>query len=329
MDFFSSWYFECRNKALKIAEQEKVDCIYTTSPPHSVHLFGRHLKAKLGIPWIMDLRDAMYDEPNRDFNKIRDRIQANIERIYEKSFYRNADAIISVSQPILDSIGIRHGALDLKTKSHLITNGFDEQDYAGANSCFQKKDKLVITYTGAFLMKRTPEYFLKALVCLASTNEINTQDLLIRFVGYFDEPVLAIFRNYTKQLPLQIIQYQPYEKTIAYQLSSDLLLLIVSVNAKQGGGQILTGKLFEYIGARKPIFALAPEGPLKSIIKKGRFGTVTPPKDVPKIAEKFNHVYREWRSNGALRFDPDIDLRNAFNREKLTSKLASIILKCE
>ena len=325
MDFFSSWYFECRNMALKVAKQEKVDCIYTTSPPHSVHLFGRHLKAKLGIPWIMDLRDAMYDEPNRDFNKIKDRMQANIERIYEKSFYRNADAIISVSQPILDSIRKRHGELDFENKSHLITNGFDSQDYADVNSCFQEKNKLVITYTGAFLMKRTPEYFLKALVSLVSANEIDVQDLLIRFVGYFDEPVLTIFNNYIKQLPIQVIEYQPYEKTLAYQVSSDLLLLIVSVHAEQGGGQILTGKFYEYIGAQKTIFALAPEGPLKTLIEKGRFGVVAPPKDITSIAKKFKTLYKEWKAEKSLYLNSDSDLRNRFTRAKLTQELAQII----
>ncbi len=325
IDYFSSWYFECRNEALKIAEQEEVECIFTTSPPHSVHLFGRHLKTKLGIPWIMDLRDAMYDDPNRDCNKIRHRMQSNIERIYEKIFYRSADAILSVSQPILDSIATRHGTLDVKTKSHLITNGFDEHDYADVDSCYQEKNKLLITYTGAFLMKHTPEFFFKSLVSLVSANEIDTQDILIRFVGYFDEAVLAIMKNYATLLPLQIIGFQPYEKTVAYQASSDLLLLIVGVDAGQGGGQIFTGKFFEYIGAQKPIFALAPEGPLKTVIEKGRFGIVAPPKDVAAIAEKFKNLYDQWKADKTLHLNPDVVLRNRFTRAKLTQKLAQII----
>ena len=67
--FFSAWYFECRNDALKVAAHEKVEAVFTTSPPHSVHFFGKYIQKRLGIPWIMDLRDAMVDEPNRDFFK--------------------------------------------------------------------------------------------------------------------------------------------------------------------------------------------------------------------------------------------------------------------
>jgi hypothetical protein len=184
---------------------------------------------------------------------------------------------------------------------------------------------MLITYTGAFLMKRTPEFFLKALVALVSTDEIDAQDLLIRFVGYFDEAVLAIFKKYNEHLPLQVIEFQPYEKTLAYQVSSDLLLLIVSVDAAQGGGQIFTGKFFEYIGAQKPIFALAPEGPLKTVIEKDRFGVVAPPKDVAAIAEKFKKIYEQWKIYGYIDYKPDLSLRDQYSRRNLTAKLASVV----
>jgi hypothetical protein len=174
-------------------------------------------------------------------------------------------------------------------------------------------------------MKRTPEFFLEALVALVSTDEIDPQDLLIRFVGYFDEAVLAIFKKYNEQLPLQVIEFQPYEKTLAYQVSSDLLLLIVSVDAEQGGGQIFTGKFFEYIGAQKPIFALVPDGPLKAIIEKGRFGVVAPPKDITAITEKFKTLYDQWKADKTLYLNPDSILRNRFTRAKLTQKLAELI----
>jgi hypothetical protein len=104
-----------------------------------------------------------------------------------------------------------------------------------------------------------------------------------------------------------------------------LLLLIVNIEEHEGGAQTMTGKFFEYLGASRPILALIPDGPLKKLIVNGRFGTATPPKDVPRIAEKFSYLYREWKSNGDIKYYPDTNLRNSFTRRQLTSRLAEII----
>ena len=101
LDIFSAWFFECRHHALEIINKEKIDCVLTTSPPHSIHLFGRFLKKKAGIPWIMDIRDAIYDDPNRPATLVT-KMQAPIRLWYEKRFFSSSDAIVAVSDVIKD-----------------------------------------------------------------------------------------------------------------------------------------------------------------------------------------------------------------------------------
>jgi len=324
IDFFSEWYFECRKNLLDIAKFEEVDCVFTTSPPHSVHLFGMYLKRKLNIPWIMDLRDAMFDEPNIDSWNMAMLIQSYIEWFYEKKFYRFADKIVSVSQPILDSLLARHRFLNTR-KLSLIPNGFDEEDYVGLKPDFGIPGKLSITYTGAFLGKRTPQYLLEAISLLVSQGKVGGNDISIRFVGSFSQKVRSIMDSFAELLPIEIIDYQPYEESLKYQLSADLLLLPLGVDESERGSQIFTGKFFEYIGSKKPIFALIPKGPLMDLIREGRFGIAVPPKDVSAIAEGFHRIYTEWKKDGAIRFKPDDSLQLQFSRKKLCRKLADII----
>ncbi len=324
MDFQSAWYFECRKEALKIAKEENVDCVFTTSPPHSTHLFGLFLKKKIGVPWIMDIRDAMYDDPNVE-RTVGVRVKSLIRYFYEKKYYSSADAIISVSDPIIDSIRRRHKRLILASKTHTITNGFDKEDFENIQLDNKGRKSMVITYTGSFMGKQTPEHFLEAINLLVDKNDVDASDLLIRFIGYFDKRTHEIFRRFTPQIPIKIHDFQPYKKSLWYQVNSDLLLLIVSIEGKEGGNQTMTGKLFEYIGAKRPIIALVPDGPLKEIIEKGCFGVAAPPKDINEIANKLKFIYDEWKINGALSYDPDMKLRDSFTREMLTGKLASII----
>jgi glycosyltransferase involved in cell wall biosynthesis len=325
MDYFSSWYFECRDQALAVAIEEKVDCILTSSPPHSVHFFGNYLKAKLNIPWLMDLRDAMYDNPDRNLSKLSSRFAACMEGFYEKRFYHTADAIISVSKPILDSIYDRHFVPGFESKMNLITNGFDDEDFDTTERQKKENNKLVITYTGTFLGKRTPEHFLEALSILCFRKEINSTDILVQFIGHFDENVCSVIQNYSTTFTIKIIDHQPYEKALAYQLSSDILLLVNSTDKAEGGDQIFTGKFFEYLGALKPIFALTPDGPLKHAIETGNFGIVAPARDIEAIAKQFKRLYDLWKTKSHIPYNPDMKLRSSFTRKETTKKLAELI----
>jgi len=324
MDFQSAWYFECRKEALKIAREEKVDCVFTTSPPHSTHLFGLYLKKKAGIPWIMDIRDAMYDDPNVE-RTIGVRLKSAIRYLYEKKFYSLSDAIVSVSDPIIDSINQRHKRLNLESKTHTITNGFDEEDFENIQLDNKCRKSMVITYTGSFMGRQTPEHFLEAINLLIDKNAVDASDLLIRFIGYFYKRTHAIFQRFISKIPIEILDFQPYEKSLWYQVNSDLLLLIVSIEGREGGNQTMTGKFFEYIGSKRPIFALVPDGPLKETINKGCFGIAAPSKNIVEIAEKFKILYNQWKSNGYLTFEPEMNLRKSYTRERLTGKLSSII----
>ncbi len=324
LDFFSAWYFECRQQLVNIAQTEKVDCVLTTSPPHSTHLFGLYLKKSLHIPWVMDIRDAMTVDPNKK-QALSKRIQNTLEHFYEKKFYAVADAIISVSDPIIKSIKKRHAGLKLERKTHTITNGFDEDDFFGLKHKENKEIIFTITYTGSFMGKQTPEYFLKALRLLTETETFNPSAIKLRFVGHFDENILSIFDQFSSFFSIEVIEFQPYAEALSYQLNSHLLLLIVNIEAHEGGDQTMTGKFFEYIGANRPILALVPNGPLKELILNGNFGSVAAPKDISDIAEKFTSFYDEWKSNGTIKFDPALELRNSFTRKKLTGDLAKII----
>ena len=41
----------------KYIQENNIETVITTGPPHSLHLIGLHLKRQLGINWIADFRD--------------------------------------------------------------------------------------------------------------------------------------------------------------------------------------------------------------------------------------------------------------------------------
>ena len=51
-------------------------------------------------------------------------------------------------------------------------------------------------------------------------------------------------------------------------------------------------KLYEYIGLRRPILALAEDGAVARVVRDGGFGLVAPPTNVGSIAEALTDLYR-------------------------------------
>jgi len=56
-----SWVKPATVKALKIINDNKIDKIITSGPPHSTHMIGLNLKSKLDLKWIADFRDPWTD----------------------------------------------------------------------------------------------------------------------------------------------------------------------------------------------------------------------------------------------------------------------------
>jgi glycosyltransferase involved in cell wall biosynthesis len=244
---------------------------------------------------------------------------------YENRFFSSSDAIISVSDPIIESINTRHHAQKLRSKLWTITNGFDDEDFAHIPLNEKPRKHMLISYTGSFMGKQTPQMFLEALRLLMEKNTIDPADLRLRFIGDYDDRIHRMFQRYSAKMPIEIQGFQPYEESLWHQVNSDLLLLIVSTDTNEGVNQTMTGKFFEYIGARRPVFALVPDGPLKDVIQIGNFGTVAPPDDASQIAKSFLNLYEQWIQHKSLPYSPDLELRSQFSRKHLTEKLATII----
>ena len=97
-------------------------------------------------------------------------------------------------------------------------------------------------------------------------------------------------------------------------------MLFRSAPANRG---ILTGKLFEYIGAGKPILALAPEGDAAELIRSHSLGRVVSPKNVAEIKNTILTLGDDF-STGTLKQEGQKERRDKFERRYQTKELANI-----
>jgi glycosyltransferase involved in cell wall biosynthesis len=197
-----------------------------------------------------------------------------------------------------------------------ITNGCDFDDFAGIE--YRRAERFRITHTGSFFGKRSPRPFLEAL---ASSD----LDVVARFVGDFR----SADREWAEELGLgdrlELHPYVPRRRSLELQRDSEALLLLIPEAAGRGRG-VLSGKVFEYLAAERPILAVVPpDGAAASLIRETGAGVVAPPDDVEAIREALSGLvarHRAGKLNGTPLAAAD---RERLSRVRRSEELADLL----
>jgi glycosyltransferase involved in cell wall biosynthesis len=201
---------------------------------------------------------------------------------------------------------------------HIIPSGFDPQDFRVASRFpMQRSRKMRFTYSGLFDSRRTPKTFFMALAKIFAQHPETRDEIEVYVVGNFHES----FRKMAVGLGVSTALVTPgnveHQQKIRHLLASDVLWLITHDPV------ITPGKVYEYIGARKPILALAPEGVLRHVLAGYGAATCVDPDDVNAIAETIYALYLQWR-DGNLPFG-DLDVAREHDQRLLTERLARVL----
>ena len=169
-----------------------------------------------------------------------------------------------------------------------IANGSDFDDFAGLE--YHRADRFRITHSGSFFGKRDPRPFLTALA--------QVDGVVARFVGDFR----SADREWAEGLGLgdrlELIPYAPRATSLALQRDSDALLLLIPDAGGRGKG-VLSGKVFEYLAAERPILAaVPPDGAAAELIRETGAGIVAAPDDVDGLRAALVELHRRFTNGG-------------------------------
>ena len=308
-----TWNATAIPKAISIARSEGIDVVLTTSPPGSVHLIGAAVKKATGAAWVADLRDSIVLHPHRSNEGVgafvKQKSRAGIARLVASQ----ADVIVTAAEAITEETR----GISPKGRVVTIPNGCDFDDFAGLE--YHRADRLRLTHAGSFFGKRDPKPFLRALA------DSGLEDVTVRFLGDFRPGD----REYLESLELgdrvELIDYVPRRESLRLQRDSDALLLLIPDAGGRGKG-VLSGKVFEYLAAERPILALVPpEGAAAKLIRDTGAGIVAPPDDVAAIRDALLETHARWR-DGKLDGTPlSTEWRDRLSRASRVEDLADLL----
>jgi glycosyltransferase involved in cell wall biosynthesis len=308
-----TWNLTAIPTAIRIVRQEGIDVVLTTSPPNSVHLVGAAVKAATDARWVADLRDSIAAHPHRRVESAAVRAKEKVSDQVARLVSRQADAIVAASEAIADEAR----GLDPQGVVLPILNGADFDDFGGLE--YHRGDRFRITHTGSFFGKRDPRPFLTAFA------EAGLEDAVARFVGDFR----ASDRAWAEELQLgdrlELHEYVPRRESLRLQRDSDALLLLIPEAGGRGRG-VLSGKVFEYLAAERPILAaVPPDGAAAELIEETGAGVVAPPDDIAALRSALEGMHTAWRV-GELDGTPlSPDDRERLGRAARVEELADLL----
>ncbi|MFN8490929.1 MAG: glycosyltransferase [Caldilineaceae bacterium] len=312
------WPFATR-MGRKLMADEAIDLIFATAPPYTNFLVAQALKRATGKPMVIDYRDEWSSMRYQDYptNPVTDFLNRRLER----SVLQSANTVITATPGIGANLK-QANLLAPTTALKNIFNGFDPDDYQ-VEAPLPKEDRLTFVYTGTLYgERRTPKYFVQALAKLFQAKPELRTKIRVHLVGTIYEKHAQLIPEYGVEDVVHLAGVVSHQQAIAYQLAADVLLLIVGNGP--GSEAVLTGKLFEYFGAGRPILALAPlDGPAAKLIQETATGEILDSEDVDGICRTVDQLYQAWVA-GKLCYQPNQALLDQFSRPALTAQLAQL-----
>lgn len=298
----------------KFLQENKVDVVVTTGPPHSMHMIGLGLKKKNPqLKWIADFRDPW---TNIDFYKelnltsFSDRIHHRMEQ----KVVQNADCVVVVSNDM-----IREFSMLKPKRLELITNGYDDSDVENVEVEMDRYFSL--SHIGTLNAARNPKSLWKVLGEMVRNDEAFREEMKIQLIGKVDFSVLEELEKNGLNGNLVKIDYLSHSEAIKKQQSSQILLLLI--NNSQNAKGVLTGKFFEYLSSGRPVFAVGPsDGDVADVLhetRSGRIADFDDEKTMKLIVQEYFEMYK--KGNLAV----DSHSIEKYSRRDLTRQLADLL----
>ena len=288
------------------------DVIFSSHGPPSSHLVAAALSGRFNLPWVADFRDLWsQNHIQRRFWPLQP-----METQLERWVLRRVAQLTTVSAPLAQQLQALHG----KPVS-VIPNGFDPDDFNLTEPTADQRFRIV--YTGMIYPgKQDPAPLFAAIRQLHSTHPALALAIEVHFLGSDPALVMAVAEVYGMVDQVVVHPRLDNRQAIRWQWAADLLLLLEWNDPAARG--VYTGKVFEYLGARRPILAIGvPGGVVESLLRETQSGLLAT--DAPAAA---GFILRHWtrkHEDGTTRLPERNGLLEPYTRRHQASILARVL----
>jgi glycosyltransferase involved in cell wall biosynthesis len=317
------WLLKARPACERMIRRYQPDAIITSSPPGIVHLLGLWLKRRHQLPWLACFRDPWIT----NHPQLRPSLYQRYERWLESKVMRYADRLIANTPR--NEAGWTEAYPNEAHKIVTIPNGFDPERFSQAppqppplqgGAGGGKGQRLSMLHAGEFYSGRDPRPLLDALAA-------ERLPIDVEFVGRKTEAIFDFtteIANRGLQECVRQLGQIAYADALARMQRADILLLVHGPRCQVG----VPAKLYEYLGAGRPILALAePDSDIAWVLREsGVLHRIVSPTEVQGIRQALVELVRAAHDGTFVQ--PDPNALQQFTRERMAQRFGECLDGC-
>lgn len=306
------WIPIAARTAARRAAEERFDAILSTSPPPSAHLAARRVAARARLPWVADLRDLW----SQDHNSTAPAWRRRLDRSLERRTFRGASALVTVSEPLARELRSLHPALPVRT----ILNGFDPEEVGLADGL---TPDFTLTHTGTFYQgRRDPSLLFEALARMMADGRIPRDRVRVRLFARHEPWVAALVRRHRLEDVVELLAWTARREALRAQQESQVLLLLHWGGVREEG--VFTGKIFEYLAARRPVLMIGGgAGVLSELLAATGAGVhVT---DRTELERQLEAWWHEFAARGSVAWRGHDELIELYSHRRMAREFAELL----
>ena len=321
IDHYKKWSWRAAKAAIRVGREQHAEVILASGPPHSPMLAAAWAARRLGVPYIIDMRDPWSDALAQTYPKRR--IELWLVRVLERWVLRRAAAVTSTSASAAALLVERDATMASKT--HVIRNGFDG-DIAPPR--VHTGGRLSILFAGALYVRRTPYPLLAALETLLARPDIDAKRIQLTFMGdklgNFSDELLAGWLHGKRCASLVRLLPPQTSQAVAHEVEQATVLL----NLAQQQQLQVPAKTYEQLAAGREILLVCEDDSETARIVAGITGiTQVDQSDPEQLVRVLLDLYKRHVVAATAAVPPEEDIRKfsrAFSNERFRAVLTSV-----
>ena len=306
------WIRIAERAALRRAAEQRFDAILSTSPPPSAHVAAGRVAARSRLPWVADLRDLWSD----DRNSLAPGWRRQIDRRLEVRTFRGAAALVTVSEPLAQALRDLHPGLPVRT----ILNGFDPEEVGLAD---RLTPEFTLTHTGTFYQgRRDPSLLFETLARMLADGRLPRERVRVRLYARHEPWVAELVRRFALDDVVELLEWTARREALRAQQESQVLLLLHWGGEREEG--VFTGKIFEYLAARRPVLMVGGgAGVLSELLD--RTGAGVHVIDRAGLERQLETWWREFAATGSVAWRGRDELVEPFSHRRMAREFAALL----
>ena len=250
------WFPFALYKIYRLSKSVKIDLLLATLPPFTTGIIARFAKKILGIPTVLDFRDAWTENP---YLPKQNRIYKMLQYRMERKTILSANGLIFVNPQLHQYYREKYTGIS-QIPQITIRNGFDPDDFIPppVNEIL-KSDQISIGIMGTIYSQgNAPLPLLKSIQLLKREFPELYKKLKVKFLGKWTAEFFETVKTMEIDECIEWVGYKPHREALKIAKNFQILCLAIDENAP-GSENLTPGRIYEYLALQKPIIAICPQ----------------------------------------------------------------------